>query len=328
MTAASLDPEELGAFLRTAGLASGFRRSETPAYYQWLLGPRAGSETVSLVALDGRRIAGALTAVLRPLHVAGETILAAKLEEMKTDPRDRGRGVMTFVFKGVTDACAERGVGLLFAGPTSQFSYPIFLKRFRFEEPFTITTFASPLRIPGIGMPIPVLSAARRTSGECSDRIPDDAAERAQEWGRLSSIAWNRSPAWLRWRYETSPDRYRVVVMRASGVCRGIALWKETLQRGLRIANVVEFLAADARDEGRLLGHVARAVRASSRAEVIALWKPVHLGTGSLVARGFLPLRSRTHFLVRRLDTLHPTFLDRLRDQRQWHLSMGDYFDV
>jgi GNAT superfamily N-acetyltransferase len=326
--AAEVEPEALARFLQDAVPARGFRRSETPVYYQWLIGSRACGETVALVALDGQRIAGALCAVLRRLHVGGETLLAAKLEEMKTDLQDRGRGIMSLVFQGVAKLCAERGAHVLLAGPTSPFSYPIFLNRLGFEEPFTVATWVRPVRVPRFGTPLPQGWGAGSTTRACGDHIPEDAAQLAQGWANAMPVAAARSPDYLRWRYEAHPDTYRVVRMYTGSLCHGLALWKETVQRGLRIAQVVELLAGDAEGESALLAHVVRDVRDASRAELVAVWKPAHLGIGSLVARGFLPRRAQTHFLLRSDASIPTQLVTRLRDRRKWHLSMGDFFDV
>ena len=71
---------------------------------------RAGplGDAISWVAcLDGK-VVGSLTASLRTLRVDHDTLVVAKLEEMKTDPSVRGRGVMSRVYERVFAESVER----------------------------------------------------------------------------------------------------------------------------------------------------------------------------------------------------------------------------
>ncbi len=324
--AQDLDPEAVARFLATPDPPAGFRRSETAAYYGWLLGAAGDVETVALAAMDGDRIVGALCAVLRRLSVDGEPLLTAKLEEMRTDPKERGRGVMSLVFSGVRDACLERGAHVLFAGPTSPFSYPIFTRRLGFAEPFTMPSFVRPLRLGPVPLRLPRIPAGARV--EACAGLPPDAAARAAEICAAAGVAVMRTPDYLTWRYTRHPDTYRFAVLRADGAPRGLAVWKETLQRGLRIANLLECLAPTAGDRARLLAGVARIAARDSACQVFTGWATLGLSPASLLLRGCLLRRARTPLLLWHDGSLPPALIGRLRDPAAWLLSMGDFFDV
>ena len=320
--ARDLDPEALARFLATPGPPPGFRRSETADYYRWLVTASGDAEAVALAALDGDRIVGVLCAILRRVTVDGEPILTAKLEEMRTDPRERGRGVMSRVFAGVRDACLERGAHVLFAGPTSPFSYPIFTGRLGFVEPFSMASFVRPLRAG------PLRLAFGHASVETPPALPADAGALAERVSAAARVAVLRTPAYLEWRYGRHPDPYRFVVLREAGAAAGVAVWKETLQRGLRIANLLECLAETPRVRGRLLGAVAAVAARESSCEVLTGWATLGLGPGALLRRGCVLRRARTPLLLWHDDALPAAVAERLRDPRAWLLSMGDFFDV
>jgi GNAT superfamily N-acetyltransferase len=320
--ARDLDPEALGRFLATPDPPAGFRRSETPAYYRWLATASGEVETVALAAVEDGRIAGALFAVVRKTVVAGETIRTAKLEEMRTDPNQRGRGVMSLVFSGVRDACLERGAHVLLAGPTSPHSYPIFTKRLGFVEPFSMASFVRPLRIG----PIRLARAGRGV--DTPSKLPIDACAFSERLSVAARVAVLRSPEYLAWRYERHPDAYHFVVRRDRERVRGVAVWKETRQRGLRIANLVECLAETPRERGLLLSAVAGVAARDSSARLLTGFATLGLTPAALLRRGSWLRRSRTPILVWHDGSLPPAKVAALHDPGAWILSMGDFFDV
>lgn len=277
---------------------------------------------MALAAVEGDRILGVLCAVLRRLVVGGGTILTAKLEEMRTDPRERGRGVMSRVFSGVRAACLERGAHVLFAGPTSPFSYPIFTGRLGFTEPFSMASFVRPLR----AGPLPL--AFGRAGVETPASLPPDACALAERSSTRARVAVLRTPAYLDWRYAQHPDGYRYVVLRDGSAVRGVAVWKETMQRGLRIANLLECLAETSRVTGRLLGAVAAVAARESSCQVLTGWATLGLGTAALLRHGCLLRRARTPLLLWHDGTLPEETTRLLGDPGAWLLSMGDFFDV
>ena len=320
--ARDLDPDVLARFLATPEPPAGFRRSETAAYYQWLVTASGDVETLALAALDGDRVVGVLCAVLRRVIVDGETLLTAKLEEMRTDPRERGRGVMSRVFAGVRDACIARGAHVLFAGPTSPFSYPVFTGRLGFVEPFTLASFVRPLRAGPLRLAFPHAAA------QACPRLPSDAASFAARVSAGARVAVLRSPDYLAWRYERHPDDYRFVVLREGDVVCGLAVWKETLQRGLRIANLLECLAQTPRERVRLLAGVAGVAARDSFCQILTGWATLGLGPAAMLRHGCLRRRARTPLLVWHDGSLPPATVERLQDPGSWLLSMGDFFDV
>jgi len=322
--------ETVARFLGSSVAAGVFRRSESPAYYRWLLSPPPGMEAISFCAVEGERIAGSLTAVVRPLVVAGDVQLSAKLEEMKTDPRDRGRGVISLLFGAVKEACLARGVRILLAGPTSPFSYPIFVKRFGFTAPFTLESSICLLRLPAgpHGLPLRLGSRGPGPELERCEQLTEEAFELAERVSRSASVATLRSRPYLHWRYETHPDAYEILMARDAGRPSGLAVCKQTRQRNLSLLTVVELLAETPRQELALLVRVARRAVALGVADVLTAWRPTRLSRLALALRGWLPRPARTR-IVSWIDPSLPASLHALLLRREaWQLSAGDFFDI
>ena len=229
---------------------------------------------------------------------------------------------MSLVFSGVRDACLARGAHVLFAGPTSPFSYPVFTGRLGFVEPFTLASFVRPLR----AGPLPL--ACSRADVEACTGLPSDAAALAARVSAAARVAVLRSPEYLAWRYVRHPDVYRFAVLREGGAARGLAVWKETLQRGLRIANLLECLAPTPRERAHLLAGVAGVAARDSSCQILTGWATLGLRPASMLRHACLPRRARTPLLVWHDGSLSPARVERLRDADAWLLSMGDFFDV
>jgi GNAT superfamily N-acetyltransferase len=317
---ATLPIDTLARFLGSPHAPGAFRRSETPAYYRWLLSPPPELEAVSLCAVDGERIAGSLTALVRPLSLGGEIHLSAKLEEMKTDPRDRGRGVMSQLFAAVKEACLARGARVLLGGPTSPFSYPIFLERFGFSAPFTLENLIRPRGLRG--------ARAQDAELERCEKLPQDALALAERVSRRAPVATLRSPSYLRWRYESHPDPYEILVSREQGRASGLAVCKQTRQRNLSLLTVVELLAEGPHEELSLLRRVARHAAALGGTDLLTVWRPMSLSRVALALRGWIPRLARTR-IVSWIDPSLPAALRALLQRREaWQLSAGDFFDI
>jgi GNAT superfamily N-acetyltransferase len=329
----ALDPEQVECFLREDSEDGSFRRLQTAAYYSWLSGPGpTGFRSASWAILDGDRLLGTLFAPLRDVWLDGELVLTAKLEEMRTHPDARGRGVMRLLFERVRDDAFDRGARILMAGPTSPFSYPIFRERFEFLEPFQIVSAVRPVRWQrtrgAISAPdsLPVgIDGMRQLEATAFD---DPALGRfAETVTRLAKGAVWRDAGYLQWRYGVNPEQYQCWVQRRSGEIGGAVIVKRTRQRSMDVLNVVEVLAASRASRARVLGSLASEARRSDIG-VVNCWVPQPSDLLKMVSRGYIPRPARTHFLLRTHPDLPEPQRAAAMDRRGWLLGMGDFFDI
>lgn len=310
----------LSRFLRSQPVQSGFRRSEAPSYYRWLLGSGAGKGTISWTAVDGDRPCASLTAILRPARIGTTTVLCAKLEEMRTDGAYRGRGLMSRVFERVRREAAEREVRLLLAGPSSPYSFPIFVNRYGFR-PIRVRSVLRPL-----GVPWPASGSTETAGAQFVSTVPDGIDDLVAAATAAAPIALHRSSSYFSWRYDRHPDAYEWFELRdARRRLVSAAVLKRTFQRRRRLLNVVELLG----DSGpELVARLARREQENGSSQLIALWPPRGDHYVSWLLRAFVPRPDTVPLLVCELEPLALTVRRRLYERRSWYLSMGDFFDL
>lgn len=320
--ASSIDPSNLADFLRGGENPNSFRRSETPEYYAWLLrGPEPGA-TVARIALWRGRLIGCLFAVIRTARVLSERVRIAKLEEMRTAPEVRGRGVMSALFESVRAGARERGARVLQAGPASPYSLPIFQKRLHFATPFYVRTLVRPLRL------VPRLSPGRSQprSNATTDWDALWPLTRPPPTPPDVAAALERSETYLRWRYASHPDEYFVSSL-PGGPEAGNIVWKLTRQRGLFLCNVVDVVAPTSADWIAGLRRSLRSINVERLADMLVLWEPRRGAVRRAFAAGFLPRLARVPFLLRCEPDVDTTTAGALLS-RSWFVTMGDYLDI
>jgi GNAT superfamily N-acetyltransferase len=320
----------LAGFLGDGEAASGpeaesFRRVQSPAYYGWLIGTGPVGEAVSWVACDGDRIVGSLTASLRPIRVLGESLILAKLEEMKTDPAYRGRGVMSQVFARVKAEAIERGVSILMGGPTSPLSFPIFTKRLKFEAPFGVANCVRLLRLRR-GAGGPESGSLVDTPGEPA--IDADVVPFLERTLSGSDVATVRDRSYLQWRYLEHPDSYEFLTIRDGLEIRGFAVCKVTKQRGYRLANAVELIAAPGRDRRALLRAFTRWAKGVAMADFAVVWPPEGRRFEALSSAYVPRFGGDTRVVFWFAPALAERFRATLRSRRAWWMGMGDLLDI
>jgi hypothetical protein len=135
-----------------------------------------------------------------------------------------------------------------------------------------------------------------------------------------------RDRAYLEWRFARQPDHtYHLLRAGRHGVLSGYLIWRTLLRRGLRIAHLVDFVAAG--DAAPLLdamvGRLLDLLRAE-RIEAVLVVTSVPRFRRLFFRRGFLPWLggSVSYFHVRApMDDPERALLC---DPARWHLTMGD----
>ena len=319
-------------------------RDKSPAYYRWMyLENPAGPAVVHSAKVDGRVVASFAIAPKR-FQVAGRRLLVGKTMDMFTDPDYQGRGLIKQCTNSVFERAKAEGMAGWYVTPSVN-SYPIFTARWGYQEPLRILFRARILRF---GPVLGALARPARAVGQAADwalaRLPrrgprlapgdrlevltDFSEEADRLWAEVSrgyAVAQVRDAAYLNWRYVRNPDDYTCVGLRREGRLVGIVVLAETIRRGVRCGEVVDFvcgadddatfrlLMAAAIDHSRCRGHA-----------LVQIWSVAGTSLDARIRRAGLRLRrTDIKFLV------SPGFPDPLvHDPEAWLLTQGDGNDV
>lgn len=324
---------------------SGLRlRDKSAAYYRWMyLDNPAGPAVVHSARKDGRVVASFALAPKR-FQVGGRQVLIGKTMDMFTDPEFQGRGLIKRCTAAVFDAARASGIAGWYVTPSVN-SYPIFKNKWDYREDLRVLFRARVLQFgPLLGAvlkPAGVLGRAidgvRRLLPRRAPELPegysvaelerfDHEADRLwAEVGPGYRVALVRDAEYLNWRYVDNPDHYTLLGLRREGLLVGIVVLTETVRRGVRCGEIVDFVAP-AQDDDVLKLLVAVAVDHSRRARhaLVQAWtvKGTTLDARFRVA-GLGVKRTEVKFLT------SPDLTDPLlKDANAWLLTQGDGNDV
>jgi GNAT superfamily N-acetyltransferase len=281
----------------------------------------AGRSPMWLAIADGR-LAGFRTFLRWRFVRDGRPVSAVRAVDTATHPDFQGRGVFRRLTLGALDELRDEGVELVFNTPNDQ-SRPGYLKMGwevvgRVPIAMRPTSLSSLVRLGRARVPAEKWSATCPLGVPAEEALADDhelerllaavaARRRETEVAATSTLATDRTPAHLRWRYRFEPLRYRAVVA-AGGPARGLAIFRLRRRGPATEAVLAELLAAD---DGRSL--VADIARSSGADYVIA--------AGAAPTRSrFVPLPNQGPVLTWRAVAPGAT-VPRLAD---WRLTMGD----
>lgn len=319
-------------------------RDKSPAYYRWMyLQNPAGPAVVWSVRQGGRVVASFAIAPKR-FQVGGRRVLIGKTMDMFTDPAHQGKGLIRRCTAAVFEQARASGMAGWYVTPSVN-SYPIFTGKWGYSEDLRVVFRARILRL------APVLGAVAgpaRLLGAVADgllgmfgrrrlRIPDGfeleelhgfGAEADRLWEEVAPgypVAQVRDAAYLNWRYLLNPDEYTCLGLRREGRLAGIVVLAETIRRGVRCGEVVDFVCPAGDDESfRLL--IDAAVDHSSRRghALVQMWSVFGTRLDRRIRRAGLRLRRADIKFLLSPDLSDP----RLHDPSAWLLTQGDGNDV
>lgn len=319
-------------------------RDKSAAYYRWMyLENPAGLAVVHSARLDGKVVASFALAPKR-FRVDGKQLVIGKTMDMFTDPEYQGRGLIKRCTTAVFEGAKEAGMAGWYVTPSVN-SYPIFKDKWGYREDLRILFRARILRFgplfAAMLKPAGVLGRiADGLRGLLSRRgleLPADyEVERLERfdheadrlWGEVGPgyrVALERDAAYLNWRYVDNPDDYTLLGLRRGGLLVGIIVLTETVRRGVRCGEIVDFVCP-AQDDEVLKLLVAVAIDRSRNAghALVQAWtlKDTTLDARFRVA-GLGVKRTEIKFLT------SPGLTDpTLRDANAWLLTQGDGNDV
>lgn len=269
------------------------------------------------VAVAGDRMVGARLLLNWEFDSPGGTVLrAVRAVDTATADSHRGQGIFTAITLMGIDARRHDGCDFVFNTPNDQ-SRPGYLKM-GWREVGRLPVSVCPVRLSALpalarsGVAAERFSVATDAADPAGEVLADTAAieDLLAAIPPPSALRTRRSPAYLRWRYDSFPPlRYRAVV--AGEPRKGVAVFR-LRRRGESVeAAIVEVLARDQRTRRRLLADVRRACGAD---HAILLSRD-----RTAVAAGFLPLPGRGPIL-----TCRPLRGDGPSQIAGWDFALGD----
>ncbi|NLE99081.1 MAG: GNAT family N-acetyltransferase [Propionibacterium sp.] len=316
-------------------------RDKSEAYYRWMyLANPAGPAVVHSARLDGEVVASFAVAPKR-FQVGGERVTVGKTMDMFTDPAFQGKGLMARCTTEVFDRAEEAGMAGWCVTP-SVHSYPIFTRRWGYDEDLHVIYRARILRY------APVLAAMLKPAwlGRAIGRVAGGVArlfsrtrapvevEPLEDFGEEADRLWAevgpgypvaivRDAAYLQWRYVANPDQYTILGLRRDGHLMGIVVLAETVRRGVRVGEVVDFVCGV--DDDTTFRQLIDAAIHHSRARGHALVQAWSIRSTALDRR----IRG-AGLRLRRTDVKFLTSpgLRGMADPDAWLLTQGDGNDV
>lgn len=319
-------------------------RDKSAGYYRWMYLENPAGPAVVHSARLGERVVASFALAPKRFQVDGRQLVIGKTMDMFTDPEFQGRGLIKRCTTAVFEGAKAAGIAGWCVTPSVN-SYPIFKDKWGYREDLRILFRARVLKFgPLLGAVLKpagllgrVVDGVRALLPHRDPGLPDgyqvDHLERFDHeadrlWGEVGpgyKVALVRDAAYLNWRYVENPDDYTMLGLRRDGLLVGIVVLAETVRRGVRCGEIVDFVAPAEDDEVlKLLVQVA--VEHSRRAghALVQAWtvKDTTLDARFRVA-GLGVKRTEIKFLT------SPDLPDPLlRDPNAWLLTQGDGNDV
>lgn len=322
-------------------------RDKTAAYYHWMyLGNPAGPAIVHSARHQGRIVASFAIAP-KVFQIDGRRTLVGKTMDMFTDPGYQGMGLIKRCTDAVFAQASAAGMAGWYVTPSVN-SYPIFTGKWGYREDFSLIFRARILKY------APILAAAIRPAGlarfvgqaldgvrrifpRSRTQLPAGYAltpmqsfgvETDELWERVAPgyrVALVRDATYLNWRYVANPDDYSAFGLSRDGELVGIVVVAETLRRGVRVGEVVDFVCGvdDVKTLQLLVGVAIDHARERGLALVQAWSVPDTRLDKRLRGTGLWWRRTDVKFL------LNPGFTDgTVYDGEAWLVTQGDGNDV
>lgn len=239
-----------------------YLRSQTREYYDWMYFKNPAGDAIAYCAKHYDKIVGSFAMVPKKFYVNGENKIVGKTMDMFTDPNYQGLGLMSVLTKKVFSESKNNGIYFWYVTPSDD-SYPIFKNKWGYKESIeifyymkilkygeVINTFANKNRNVLIEKVLSIFNLLNYRTKELDLNhdvwkidIFDDKVDKL--WGKVQldlNIAMVRNSTYLNWRYIDNPDRYDTFGFHSNGDLVGIIVLKETLRRGLRTGEIVDYI--------------------------------------------------------------------------------------
>lgn len=319
-------------------------RDKSAKYYRWMYLDNPMGHAVVIGARHRGKLVASFAIAPKLMHLPGGERIVGKTMDMFTHPDYQGMGLMSMVASAAFAAAVDAGMNILFVTPSVN-SYPIFKHKYGYREDFEVVYRAQLLqpgallawKLPALGKPLGrAIDAVFRLAGSVRrDRLPSgfvatvdpEFGEPEEElWRRVAqsfSVATVRSATYLNWRYSENPDEYTVLKLHDEGQLVAFIVLKETLRRGMRIGEIVDFVySPQDRDTFCKLIRLAKSHFREAGVVLCETWAiPGSAQERHFIRAGLIHRRASLKFL------LSPNFPAPV-DRDIWLVTQGDGNDV
>ncbi len=288
-------------------------RTSAPEYYIWKFNDNPVDNGCVAMGVSDDRIVGVHTCTWRHAYYKGKKYKAAKLGDAFTLKRFTGRGINTSLGKSCRDWALSRGADFIYFNP-NEFSLPVATKLNLIDHPhinyyfwllpikssgliksdrFKALKKAADVTTKGI---YKALSHQSKKGLELTGPDFDNAFDTLNtDLSRRFAFYFDKSAAYLRYRYAENPDRklYRVVTYRNPNL-KSVLIFKDTIQWGLRVISVVDWYGSDSSSMRKVWLKFVRTACEESY-DMAAAWFPMKSAfIRSMLPAGALPYKSKT----------------------------------
>lgn len=240
-------------------------RSHSKDYYNWMYFRNPAGKAWVYGARHNGKLVGSFAMAPKRIKIGDSAITCGKTMDMFTAPDYQGCGLMSQISTRVFDAAKRDGTHIWYVTPSDK-SYPIFLKKWGYVEPFEIKCCLSVLSVSGLlasKVNFAKLAAiSKNTLGKFErnfylrrekkikkiyeiESITSFGDEIDEFWNRISAaipVGLIRDSQYMNWRYIDNPDQYQSFVFRRNKECCGVLVLKYTLRKGMRIGEIVDLV--------------------------------------------------------------------------------------
>ncbi|MFH2001677.1 MAG: GNAT family N-acetyltransferase, partial [Planctomycetota bacterium] len=231
-------------------------------YFHWMYFRNPAGRAITWGGKHDGRLVCSFAMAPKKMHIDSQTVTIGKTMEMFTHPDYQGLGLVSQAVKKVFSEARAQGITTWYVTPSKN-SYPIFLDKWGYKEPFenhyvikvlNLSSLLSAMMRPAwlgacAGAPLDLLLKASRLFTPLpkgyevhEEKSFDSETDALWERSKGNRLALVRDAAYMNWRYVDNPDSYRVLTFRRRGSLDGILVLKHTLRRGKKAGDIVDFL--------------------------------------------------------------------------------------
>lgn len=295
-----------------------------------------GSSYIDLAVdkIEEKKLAGHYAVISYQMLLQGKKTTTAQSLDTFTSGDYRRQGI----FVDIAEKCYERakvnGVTAIFGFPNAN-SYPGFVKKLSFIDPFGFGIYKLPIklgyytsRFPGgalfSNIKINKISTPKTSKLEQIQAIPREYDQLWEAFKETHSFLICRDAEYLKWRYINCPDRkYELYALKRNDKLTALAV--VGIDQENKFAHLVDFIYETEDDLEDVLKHVTNHIATTKDINCVDVYlNESNILCASLEKIGFTytSKSESLRFIVR--DLQNDSYSDAIKDSSNWYITAGD----